>query len=429
MSGAESAEHKPDEVERNLRGPIRELREYARGRLDVDHQDVLPLAGLVEDDELRDVLIFLSQVYDPSEHEDLPASFWDTKLARMAIQKHATDAAATAVRQGDPNRAAYLTGVPSYRSDVSGLHAMRELADWLVHSEKCKLMYIAALMGRGKTDFALLLLESVIHEYERARRVIRESDDLDDGRAADVPIPEVAANFYFDPQGVASDVETAHIHSYPRLVEWVESGDVDQVRWFIFDEASTELTAQSGANSQRVAETVAPLVKKMRKNGVNMIVIGHDAGDVHPAIRELCDFIDKPSLKTADVYAGVSGREPVGHLFSVDGLPETSWNYNTDDMAEWSWTGEDVDDGDVDDGMIPVDEAEDLVEDQLDRYRNRRIREIYLRTDLSQSDVAEAFGLTQPTVSSIASGDAKFPDEYDPDDDTDLDAEPRVSVT
>lgn len=413
MSSESDRGAKPDEVERDLRGPIRELREYARGRLDVDHQDVEPIAGLVEDDDLRDVLMFLSEIYDPSDAEELPASFWETDLARSAIKQSGTEAAARAVRDGDPNRAAYLTGVPSYRSDVSGLHAIRELGDWLVHSEKCKLLYIAALMGRGKTDMALLMIESVYHQYERAQRVIRESDDLDDDAAAEVPTPEVAANFWFEPEGVAGGVETASINSYPELVEWVEAGDVDDVRWFIFDEASTELTAQSGKNSQKVAEKVAPLVKKMRKNGVNMIIIGHDAGDVHPAIRELCDFVDKPSLKTADMYAGVSQREPVGHLFSVDGLPQTSWKYNTDDMATWTWT--DDGEGSADEHLIDEAEAERIVEDELRKYRDRRIVEIYERTDLGQTDVAEAFDLTQPTVSSILR-------------DADDAAEPRVSI-
>lgn len=412
MSTDADGTHTPDEV-KDLKGPIRELREYSRGTLDVEHQDVAPIAGLVEDEQLRDVLMFLSEIYDPSADEALPSSFWDTKLARRAVKQEATEAAATAVREGDGNRAAYLTGVPSYRSDVSGVHAMRELGDWLVHSEKCKLIYIAALMGRGKTDMALLALESVVHQYERAKRVIRESEDLDDEAAEDVPIPEVAANFYFEPRGTAIPVETTSINSYPELVEWIEAGDVDEVRWFIFDEASTELTAQSGSNSQKVAEKVAPLIKKMRKNGVNMIVIGHDAQDVHPAIRELADFVDKPTLKSADFYAGVSEREPVGHLFSVDGLPQTSWDYNTDDMAEWVWS---------DDAAGPeahlVDEAEveSMIEDELREYRNQRIRDVYERTDLGQADVGEVFGgLTQPTVANIL-------------DDADADAEPRVSI-
>lgn len=395
MSG--SSGHKPEEVDRDLRGPIRELREYARGRLNVDHQDVSPVAGLVEDDALRDALMFLADVYDPSAHEDLPPTFWETQLARSAIRQEGTETAAKAVRDGDPNRAAYLTGVPSYRSDVSGMHAIRSLGEWLVHSEKCKLIYVAALMGRGKTDMALLMLESVVAQYERARKVIEEDDSIDPSEV-DLPVPEVAANFHFEPRGVSREIETTSLNSYPELVEWVESGEVEEVRWFIFDEASTSLTAQSGANSQRVAESVAPLVKKMRKNGVNMIVIGHDAGDIHPAIRELCDFVTKPTLKSADFYAGVSNREPQGHIFSVDGLPQTSWDFNTDDMAEWSWSEEEEED----DLLVPVEEVEETVRDELKIYRDGRIRDLYERTDMSQAEVGELFGgLSQGAVSNI----------------------------
>lgn len=396
MSG--SSGHKPEEVDRDLRGPIRELREYSRGRLDVDHSDVSPVAGLVEDESLRDALMFLDSVYDPAAHEDLPPTFWETQLARSAIRQEATETAAKAVRDGDPNRAAYLTGVPSYRSDVSGMHAIRSLGEWLVHSEKCKLIYVAALMGRGKTDMALLMLESVVSQYERARKVVEEDDSIDPSEV-DLPVPEVAANFHFEPRGVSREIETTSINSYPELVEWVESGEVEEVRWFIFDEASTSLTAQSGANSQRVAESVAPLVKKMRKNGVNMIVIGHDAGDIHPAIRELCDFVTKPTLKSADFYAGVSNREPQGHIFSVDGLPQTSWDFETDDMAEWSWSEEEEEEDDL---LVPVEEVEETVRDELQTYRNGRIRDLYERTDMSQKQVGDLFGgLSQGAVSNI----------------------------
>jgi len=38
-----------------------------------------------------------------------------------------------------------------------------------VSSEQCKLIYLAALMGRGKTDFSLLLLE-IIHDHFRRVR-------------------------------------------------------------------------------------------------------------------------------------------------------------------------------------------------------------------------------------------------------------------
>lgn len=362
---------KPAEVE-DLRGPIRELREYARGELDVDHQDVHPYAGLVEDPDIRDVLAFMAEEYEPV--GDMPRDFWETKFAKRIMKRLGSETASKAVEQGDANRAAYMTGVPSYESDVSGIHAINRLTEWLVHSEQCKLVYMAALMGRGKTDLSLTFLEIVADHYQRIDKATDEP----------TPTPEFATNFWVD---TPEDVDHVEITSWPELQEWAETGSSDDVRWFVFDEASTELTAQSGKNAQDVAETMGPFVKKMRKCGINMIVIGHDRRDVHPAIRSMADFVDKTGLKSASIYEGIKRREPTGHLFDVDGIPPTSWRYDTDDMAEWSW-------GDEEDEL----EEETISEDDLRRERDERIARLYATTDLTYADLADAFDVSRTTV-------------------------------
>ncbi len=302
---------------------FREAREYARGALDVDHHDVHPIAGLVDDDETREMLMWLAEVYDPTDAdgqliEGLPRSFWDTSFAREAVRAHATEKLTTAIEEGNVTQTAFMTGAPSYKSDVSGLHAINQLADWLVHSEQCKLIYMAALMGRGKTDLAVTFFEVIHDHFRRVRRSLKEQglDDL----AAEVPEPEFAANFHVETPDDC-EVEVREFNDEEAFLEWAEQGSSDLERWFIFDEASTELTAQSGANAQKVAEKMAPFVKKMRKLGINMVVIGHDKGDVHVAIRSLADFVDKQGLKTASFYAGIQNREPSGHLFDLDGIP------------------------------------------------------------------------------------------------------------
>lgn len=362
---------------------FREIREYARGSLDVDHHDVHPIAGLIKDSEIRHKLVFMAETYDPKAHEDLPPTFWETKFARKAVMKYATDVATKAIEEGNLSQVSYMTGIPSYKSDVSGVHAINSLANWLINSDNCKLIYCAALMGKGKTDFALLLFE-IIHDHFRR---IEESTD------APVNTPEFAANFTFSAPADL-DVEVSEFSRFSELVDWAESGSHDDNRWFIFDEASTELTAQSGANAQNVAEVFAPFVKKMRKCGVNMIVIGHDRGDVHPAVRAIASFIDKTSLKSASVYDGIKSREPHGHVLSVSGIPETSWNYDTEDTADWEWD-EAVS---VDDEVTEVD---GISEDEWKEWRDERIAAIYGSTDLSQSDVGTFFGVSQTHVSNV----------------------------
>jgi predicted XRE-type DNA-binding protein len=379
MTEDQTAASRVDQAESDGEASLRELREYARGVLDVEHSDLHPHAGLIDDENVEQVLSFLAENYDPERIDgEVPRSFWETDLAEHTMRKHATRTASRAVREGDALQTAYITGLPSYQSDVSGLHALNQLADWLVHSEQCKLIYVASLMGRGKTDLCSLWFEVIADHYDRVQRSTDEQ----------VTMPEFASNFYLE----APDREVAELHSERELLEWAEGGSSDDNKWMIFDEASTELTAQSGKNAQKVAETFAPFVKKMRKVGVNLIVVGHDKGDVHPAVRSLADFVEKPSLKTARFYAGIEQREPTGHLFDLHGLPPTSWEFDTDDVAEWTWLADE-------DGEQEEIEVGDYTEEEVREWRDERIARLYDQADLSQRALAEAMGVSQGLVS------------------------------
>ena len=404
--------------EDDVAGAFREFREYARGNLETDHHDVHPIAGLIDDDAVRQVLMFMAENYDRrqiaeiandsarrrrAEESDedldpdsvdlgddavdpleLPATFWRTDLAEQAIRQYATGSAADAIRRGDAHRISYITGLPNYRADVSGLHAVDQISDWLVHSEEVKLVYMAAFMGSGKTDLSLTLMQIVYRHYQRIDKATEES----------TPTPKFAANLEvetpLDDEVEGDDGLVEHIDNYDDLVEWAEKGSTEEVRWFVFDEASTELTAQSGKKAQIVAETLAPFVKKMRKLGVNLIVIGHDKGDVHVAIRSMADFIAKTGLKSATWYAGIKDREPAGELFSVSGIPQTGWTYDTEDMATWDW-GSAIDDGEV--------AVEGMSDDEVREERNERIARLYELTEVSYADLATAFDVSKSTVS------------------------------
>ena len=371
-------------------GTQREFREYALDNLEVDHSDVHPIAGLGIPPEIRRVLMFMADNYSPPRYEDgrvvegYPRDFWETDLAQRAVRKHATDTATTAVREDNVSQLATMVGQPSHDSDISGLHEIADLEDWLVQNEDCMLIYIASLMGRGKTDFASLIFELIDHHYQRLR------DSIDDYST----VPEFAANFALDPAS-GSDAEVDLVNDYPTLrSEWFqdEGSSADDVRWFIFDEASSELTAQNAANAQKVVERMGSLVKKMRKHGVNLIVIGHDRQDVHPAIRSMCKYIDKTSKKQAKIYEGIQQREPYNLQLEIGGIPETSWSYDTNDSAVWSW-GDGIEDDDV--GMDP-EEVSEYVKDQMILQATRA----YLDHDsLTQSDAADLFSSDDISIS------------------------------
>lgn len=377
---------KPDAVDgQGSYGPMRELREYAQGKLDVDHHDVSPVTGLVRDEQIREFLVFANQIYDPTAHQDLPSSFWETELAKRAVEQHATETASEAIESGDKNTAAFLAGIPNYSRDMSGADAQDELEDWLCHEDPAKVVYLAALMGRGKTSFAVRCMQTVHRHYTRARKIAEETDGLD---PSNVPDPEFATNFRVD---VPDDVDWQLIDNYDDLVEWTEAGSSEDVRWFWFDEASSELTAQDGANAQRVVRLMGSLVKKMRKNGVNMGVVGHDKGDVHVLFRSMADFVHKPELKRVVVYEGIENREPVNPKFSLRSVPDASWDFNTEDMADWRWESDDGDEIEVPPGYVPEDDLRDL--------KYRLLARIYYTTDLSYAKLADRANVGKGTVS------------------------------
>jgi hypothetical protein len=387
----------PDRVDRS-RAVASELRLYAEGALDVDHRDVGREVGLVDDDETRGMMTWsrgawdrhASEVLDERDDLDVDADRLDrTEWYQSRVELQASETVGRAVRDDDVSRMEFATGVPSYESDVSGLHTVADVEEWLTSGEQTSLIYLAGIMGSGKTDFAVSLLQIIWWHYRRLREQIAS---VQGASVDDVPEPDLATNFRVE---ATDDVDVDLLDTFDDLDAWAAGGSSDMVRWFIFDEASSELTAQSGSNAQDVAEVMAPFVKKMRKKGVNMIVIGHDRQDVHPAIREIADFVDKRGTKKATVYEGISNRKPKGKLFDLDKIPPTDWNFDTDDLAEWSWGSALDDDGGLGESLDPLDT------DDFRDWRDERIRTLYRDYDLTQEDVAEVMDLSARRVRQV----------------------------
>jgi len=352
---------------------FRELREYARGVLEIEHTDVYPWAGLIEDEEVRRILAFMEEVYDPDSHPGMPSEFTETEFFKRALKKHATEMATKAVLEGDSNRVGYITGKPGYTNDVSGMLTLQSLEDWLM-KDTARMLYLAGHMGTGKTALAHLMMEVVMHRHSQ------EGVDVD-----------VRTNIG------SSELET--IDNYPDLEEWMTTGSVDDEKWFIFDEASSELSGYSHDRA-RVEQLMSSLVKRMRKNGVSLIIIGHTGKDLHADLRRLCDFVKKQSKKTADLYATVKGGEGAGHVLRLDGIPDTSLDFDTEDEAQWDW-GE------------AESEGEGLSEDDLKEWEKYRMGRLYTEVDhLEQGDIADTYDTSIPTVSRAASrfNDGDFPD-------------------
>jgi hypothetical protein len=404
----------PDELDgtdeaNDIRRSFGELRMAALGESPADVKGLDEHGGLVQDGRVLDVLSTLQEAYDPAEYLDdetarqMPRNIADTDVWESVMAVAANRAASRAVSTGDIRTAEFLTGSQDWSSDQSGMHTRSRLERWLCETEQTRVVYIAAPMGRGKTSLAVSFLQVVWRNYQRARESMKEmvdADDLPPGVSFDdvlPPEPEFCANFDVDAPD-ASDAAVAEVHNYDDLLAeqgpgsgWIPAdASSDDERWLIIDEASTELTAQSGENAQKVAEIFAPFVKKMRKKGVNLIVIGHDGGDVHVAIRSIADFVDKASTKSAAVYRSIKNRDGQGHLFDLNRIPDATWAYDTDDVAEWSWGSAEGEDGDV------------LDDETRRELRDQNIRRIYASIEeVTQSDLADAYDLRQATISTI----------------------------
>jgi len=277
--------------------------------------------------------------------------------------------------------------LPNYENDISGLHTTNRLEDWLIGGNEMSIIYLAGTQGAGKTDFSLSMLQVVDRCFERAKQV-------EGVNPSDVPTPEFATNFSIQtPSGVDHRV----INDYGSLSDWLTEGSSDEQKWFVFDEASTELTAQSSSNAQKVVEKMNELVKKGRKFGLSgLVVIGHDSKDVAPLFRMLADYVEKTGTKTASFYASVRDRDGEGHLFDLSGIPQSEWKYDTDDTASWDWS----------DGSGSSSGSGGYTEAELRELRDERIQRLYERVDgITQPDLADAFDVSTATVSRAVSDD------------------------
>jgi hypothetical protein len=378
---------------------FKELRLATQGKTPESIDGLLPHAGAVQDEDVLDSLSRLVDRWDPDEHlptdvaRELPEDPTRLETYRSVLSHETTRTATDAVSQGQSDVAEFVIGWQDYKNDVSGLHTTAKVEEWLCTQEQVRLIYMAALMGRGKTDLSISFLQVVWYYYRRLRDAAQRHGALDD-----VPAPQFAANFEIETPSDVPNVET--VQCFDDLVDaeheggtemwgegsgWVppEGGSSD-VRWVIFDEASSELTAQSGANSQKVAEVMAPFVKKMRKVGINMIVIGHDKGDVHPAIRSIADFVDKTSLKACSVYEGIKNREPAGHKFDLDQIPQCTWEFDTDDTADWDWgTALDPEDSELEELREELEDRHE--DDDVKDYVATLAAQFYIETDEDMS--------------------------------------------
>ncbi|WP_336024773.1 hypothetical protein [Halobellus salinisoli] len=283
------------------------LFEQARGRMD-NEAGLLSHAGLPLSQEDHDVLSFL---HDEPISEELGA-FEETQLGQVVDAHLRTESATKAVKQGDGEAMSYLVGITEQDLDASALTLPASILDELDRDGALTTVLAAGDPNTGKTNSAWLLVEL-------GRTLWDDLLVLSNARA-----------------GIVDErVTTCH----DLALSLLENRDVPKA--VVIDEGSTHFDART--NSRDVATQWSPLLKRMSKLGVELvIVIGHTGKDVDPEMKRLTSLaFYKTEPKTIDFYREwpANSDRPTDQLFggSVESLEATSVAYDPDEPAPWSW--------------------------------------------------------------------------------------------
>lgn len=350
--------------------PEPEFREYAIGRLpNQDHKDVHRHAGLVTDDTARFLLTRMVEAYEPLT-PDAPESAWEMGAVQRVVRQAGTETAQQALESGNYGVLNFMSGLVSYQRDASGLRSLNRLHR-LIEDTPVFISYIYGIMGSGKTDFSMLLVEMF--------RTVYGGDSVD-----------VWTNF----QTYESDI--TEVHRYSEIIEELEvrgeeareNDGTDDEMLIIIDEAAQIFTG-SGSDQQK-AKHLAKLLKLARKSGAHVILIGQDGKDVGPSLRALCTvFVKKESKKKASFYRDVNDREGVDKMMSLSGVPGTGLGFQTYDEGSFVF--------DVDDDADDVDVEE--LERDIERHKRRMMAVLDAAdNDMTQAEIAETYDVAERTV-------------------------------
>ncbi|MCL9812508.1 hypothetical protein [Natranaeroarchaeum aerophilus] len=302
--------------------PAAEYREVQDGRL-TDNRAAYPLSAYFEGAALERYQ-YLSHVYDSSHHPDLPATFEQTDLCERMLMKHAGEAAARAVREGNVSLLSYLTGLTHREVDLSEARTLMKIVD-----EMRRPGWMPVFVGHtdgGKTNTALWLAFLAL------------LDDPDMVLATNVTTLE----FHDD----ALDERVHYVESKSELRDLCD--EYDDI-FAVLDEFSTEANAQT--SNYDVNEHFYELVTFKSKLGLRMIVIGHreDGYDIAPALREHSTYFVKQVREEHDLeadeyhaefYDAIDDGNFVGEQFTIDPVPsiESDADYDPDETATFEIT-------------------------------------------------------------------------------------------
>lgn len=278
-------------------------------------------AGLVADRDQRELLNFVSNIYDGG--EGLPDDLIDSRFYREVVSNASTDALTDAVEAGNVSVMQYGVGMVDHSHDANDASTRQWLRNQLV--TEAGVFMVSGGMGGGKTATALELAD----EWHMATRG-RIGTNVESAADRNGPIEFVDS-----------------YEQYEQIVQ--ESGDDFMM---ILDETGQGLSGYG--DDQQQARALAKTLKLIRKGdapaGTNraIVLIGQTVRDASRDLRRLVAqtglWLHKP--KKQQTVVEVYGDELIDKELSrasperkIVGWPDTRFRFDTTEGPEFDMSG------------------------------------------------------------------------------------------
>lgn len=302
-----------------------------------DLDEAHPHAGLVQNRGIRELVNYLSAVYD--------GDITETDIYRDIVRNEATDSLTDAVSQGNVSQMQYAIGMVSNEKNARNADTQAWMRNALL--DEAYVGMVVGGMGSGKTAFALDRADDW-HHATRGRVVTNVAsacdpatvpEDVTGYTEPDHPndVPEYAGSY--------SDVEDAFKNARTHILA-------------IIDETDQRLTGKG--SDQQAGEKIAKMLKLVRKGKAPagtyraILLVGQTIKGATKELRRLVTsnghLWRKTSKYRVEVYDDVTSGELSNKkaVRTISGLKDARWNYDTGEESSFVM---DVDADDADGGL------------------------------------------------------------------------------
>ena len=282
--------------------------------------EALPHAGVVQDDDRRELLSWLANIYG----DDIT----ETELYQDLVATESTDSLTDAVEAGNVSQMQYAVGLVNGDDDAADTNTQAWMRDAILGEAYVGM--VVGGMGSGKTAFA--------------------ADRADDWHMATRGRVATNVKSLADRNDVPEYVDT-----YDDMEDFFKTARTDVL--FLLDETDQYLSGKG--ESQQRGDAVANSMKLVRKGEApegtqrGILLIGQSIKGATKELRRLVSMNGhlwrKTSKTTVEVYDDVTTGE-LGRkrpMKIIQGVQDARWSFNTGEESDFDFSGA-LDDGDGD---------------------------------------------------------------------------------